>query len=147
MKYILAFFFLWVILSCTGSKNTVITLDNQINSMKKDYHHLKAGENLFDFVDKSIVFDVKIAEIPTQHMMKSSLNNGEKENHEYLDPDTKYKASQIVGYYLPSKVDWPNKKKATIKVYGSLRVMSGKGKGGGTHTEYYLEIDKVEPAE
>jgi hypothetical protein len=29
-------------------------------------------------------------------------------------------------------------------VYGSLHAMSGKGKGGGTHREYYLDLDKVE---
>jgi hypothetical protein len=147
MKYKMVLFFLWGIFSCNGPKNIGKTLDNQLNSMDNEYYHLKAGENLFDFVDKSIVFDAIIAQIPAQHMMKASLNEGEKEKHEYLDPDAKYKGGQIVGYYLPSKVEWPKEKKATIKVYGSLRVMSGKGKGGGTHTEYYLDIDKVELAE
>ena len=147
MKFTIAFLFLWVFLSCNGPKNTVKTSDIQSNSMKKDFHPIKAGENLFDFVDKSIVFDAKIAQFPAQHMMKSSLTEGEQEKHEYLDPDTKYKGGQILGYYFPSKVVWPKEQKATIKVYGSLRVMSAKGKGGGTHTEYYLDIDKVELAE
>jgi hypothetical protein len=132
--------------SCSLLKNSLKSTSANAN-MNKDYYQLKAGEKIFDFVDKPIVFEAKIAQIPAQHMMKASLNDGEKEKHEYLDPDTKYNGGQIVGYYLPSKVVWPKEKKATIKVYGSLRVMSGKGKGGGTHTEYYLDIDKVELAE
>ena len=139
-------FFLGLIVilgSCRLSKNSLTA--NSI--MNKDYYPIKAGENLFDFVDKSIVFDAKIAQFPAQHMMKSSLTEGEQEKHEYLDPDTKYKGGQILGYYFPSKVVWHKEQKATIKVYGSLRVMSAKGKGGGTHTEYYLDIDKVELAE
>jgi hypothetical protein len=80
-------------------------------------------------------------------MMKMSLNDGEEEKHEYLDPDRKYKGNQIVGYFYPSKVKFPENKKAAIKVYGSLKVMKGQGKGGGTHSEYYLDLDKVEALE
>ena len=112
-----------------------------------NYYILNAGESLFDFVDKKICFEAKIAEIPAQHMMKMSLNDVEEEKHEYLDPDPKYKSYQVVGYYFQSKVQFPENKKAAIKVYGSVKTMSGKGKGGGTHTEYYLDLDKVESLE
>jgi hypothetical protein len=115
--------------------------------MYTDYQMLKAGENLSDFVDKKICFDAKISEIPAQHMMKMSLNDGEEEKHEYLDPDSKYNCSQFVGYYYLSKVKFPENKKTTLKVFGSLRMMQGKGKGGGIHTEYYLDLDKVESLE
>jgi hypothetical protein len=61
--------------------------------------------------------------------------------------DSKYNCSQVVGYYYLSKVKFPENKKTTLKVFGSLRMMKGKGKGGGTHTEYYLDLDKVESLE
>lgn len=115
--------------------------------MNNNYHNLSAGEALSNFVNKKICFEAKISEIPAQHMMKISLNQGEKEMHEYLDPDPKYKSNQIVGYYYQNKVQFPENKKAAIKVYGSIQVMSGKGKGDGTHTEYYIDIDKVETLE
>jgi hypothetical protein len=137
---------LFAFCACKSTKVNISESNNK-SSMHTDYQMLKAGENLFDFVDKKICFDAKISEIPAQHMMKMSLNDGEEEKHEYLDPDRKYKGNQIVGYFYPSKVKFPENKKAAIKVYGSLKVMKGQGKGGGTHSEYYLDLDKVEALE
>ena len=141
-------FLLLLFAFCACKSTKVSTIETNIkSSMNMNYYILNAGENLFDFVDKKICFDAKIAEIPAQHMMKMSLNDGEEEKHEYLDPDSKYKGNQIVGYFYPSKVKFPENKKAAIKVYGSLKVMKGQGKGGGTHTEFYLDLDKVEALE
>lgn len=130
----LTFLFFLLILVFCNCKSTKVSISESKNKslMHTDYQILKAGDNLFDFVDKKICFDAKIAEIPAQHMMKMSLNDGEEEKHEYLDPDSKYKGNQIVGYFYPSKVKSPENKKAAIKVYGMLKVMKGQGKGGGT---------------
>jgi hypothetical protein len=145
----IASLFFMLILAFWACNNTKISTgkSNIKSSMNMNYYILKVGENLSDFVDQKICFEAKISEIPAQHMMKMSLNDGEEEKHEYLDPDSKYKGNQIVGYFYPSKVKFPENKKAAIKVYGSLHAMSGKGKGGGTHREYYLDLDKVEALE
>lgn len=144
MKLAFLFLLLTFVFCACKSTNVNISESNIKSSMNMNYYILKAGENLSDFVDKKICFEAKISEIPAQHMMKMSLNDGEEERHEYLDLDSKYKGNQIVGYFYPSKVKFPENKKATIKVYGSLKVMKGQGKGGGTHSEYYLDLDKVE---
>ena len=145
----LATLFLLLLFAFCACKSTKVNISesNNKSSMYTDYQMLKAGENLSDFVDKKICFDAKISEIPAQHMMKMSLNDGEEEKHEYLDPDSKYNCSQVVGYYYLSKVKFPENKKTTLKVFGSLRMLKGKGKGGGIHTEYYLDLDKVESLE
>ena len=141
---IASLFFLLILAFCACKSTKVSSGESNIkSSMNMNYYILKVGENLSDFVDQKICFEAKISEIPAQHMMKMSLNDGEKEKHEYLDPDSKYKGNQIVGYFYPSKVKFPENKKAAIKVYGSLHAISGKGKGGGTHREYYLDLDKV----
>lgn len=31
-----------------------------------------------------------------------------------------------------------------LRVFGTLREVSGAGKGGGQHSEYYIDLDKVE---
>ena len=66
--------------------------------------------------------------------MKGSL---EPESHVYVD----YNNSQVVAYYRDFKLPKDKKK---LKFYGTVSQMSGAGKGGGTHTETYIDLDKVE---
>lgn len=109
-----------------------------------DYHEIKKGESLSKLVDKKVVFNGKISEIPMQHMMRYAppMNeNAEKEEHKYIEP-SELDFFQLVAYYLPSKVQWPAKE--GLRFYGTLGSMSGAGKGGGEHTEIYIILDKVE---
>jgi ABC-type Fe3+/spermidine/putrescine transport system ATPase subunit len=149
---------LFTIFSCTGSRTNINNYDaadtnaNIKSEVKKSeemtneaYYELKSGESILSFIGKKIVFEGKISEIPMQHMMRMSptFQGQESEENEYIEPADKFKGGQIVAYYLPSKVKWPGKKDG-LRFYGTMQKMSGAGKGGGEHTEYYLMLDKVE---
>ena len=149
---------LFTMFSCTGSKINSNRNDNAAANEKirsevrksdemtnEEYYELKSGESIFSFVAKKIVFEGKISVIPMQHMMRYSppFEGQEAEKNEYIESADKFKGGQIVAYYLPSKVKWPAKKEG-LRFYGTMQKMSGAGKGGGEHTEYYLMLDKVE---
>lgn len=115
-----------------------------------NYHPLSKTEKLSDFDGKKVSFEGKISTIIMQHMMKGGPmpfgeeDDHEKEKHQYLSPLESYAFGEIVGYYFPSKVSWPKADKLIF--YGTIGSISGAGKGGGTHTEYYIDLDKVEAA-
>ncbi len=109
------------------------------------YYTMTDAENIADFAGKKVRFQASLAEIPMAHMMRPSLNLSSKEEHLYLDPLPKYGFGQIVAYF---KVDSFQRNmiraNRTYWVSGTVGSVSGAGKGGGTHTEYYLELEGVE---
>jgi hypothetical protein len=142
VAYLWASLFLVSIVSC---KSTISTSQSQNMSKTVNDHpyvEITEGKSVVNFVDRKVWFTGKESTIIYQHMMKSpGLNaSGErlKEDHAYIDYNN---GGQIVAYY--HDISFPEDK-AVHKFYGTIRSMSGAGKGGGTHTEYYLMLDKVE---
>ena len=158
IKWISLCLIVFTMLSCTASKKTVSvevvetpkTEDCKITHKKylkgsTAYLELLPGDNITAFKDQEITFYGKISDMPMQHMMRSSpaFDDVEPEKHKYIEPSSNYKGGQIVAYYLESKVKWPEKKDE-LRFFGTIKSMSGAGKGGGEHTEYYLMLDAVE---
>ncbi len=84
-----------------------------------------------------IAISGKVSQFPLQHMMKFSMT---EEQHVYIDmPDGR----QIVGYYDAAKIKIDLKDTKKYLFIGKLNKMSGAGKGGGTHTEYYLDLKEM----
>ena len=69
-------------------------------------------------------------------MMKGSFAG--EEQHIYIDYND---GKQLVGYYTTLKI--PNDSNEHI-FSGRVSKISGAGKGGGTHTEYYLDLEKID---
>jgi len=136
MRTILISFFslLLLIISACGTTSTTSNTTNV--SENNSYTKLPANKSVISFVGKKISLVGKKSEMVHQHMMKGSLDG--KEKHIYIDYND---GNQIVGYYSGFTI--PDDKK-THTFYGTVDKMSGAGKGGGTHTEYYIDLDKVE---
>jgi hypothetical protein len=140
MKYLalhLCFFFCisTTYIACTSSVNTT-------NSKTADtkYQHLSKNKSIKGFVDKAVCIEGTESIEINQHMMKPyfSLEGEVEEKHLYVDYNN---GQQIVVYY--KNINLPEDQKKH-KFYGTVREMSGAGKGGKMHTEYYLDLDKVE---
>jgi hypothetical protein len=140
MKYLilnLCFFFCisTTYIACSSSVNTTSTTRTDSN-----YQLLSIDKSIKDYVDQKIYLEGTESLEINQHMMKTSFSlEGEaEEKHLYIDYNN---GQQIVGYYKNIRLPKDQKKH---KFYGTARKMSGAGKGGGTFTEYYLDLDKVE---
>ncbi len=110
-----------------------------------DYYKVNSKDKITSLENKKVVFKAKVSNMPTLHMMRFSPPGQEREEHKYIDTSDDLLLGQFVAYYLPSKVKWPISE-GSILIYGTIQSMSGAGKGGGTHTEYYIIVDKVEIA-
>lgn len=140
------------ILSCMAffaCNSTKSNGNSKSTAMDSAYHSLSKTDKLTAFEGKKVSFEGVISTIIMQHMMKGSPmpfgeEDAEQETHKYITPPDDYAFGEIVGYYFPSKVSWPEAEKFIF--YGTVESMSGAGKGGGTHTEYYIDLDKVEAA-
>ncbi len=145
---VFSFLLIGLFISCNAQKNTGGTNEdkNEENAKPNDYRLLGEKESIAKFVGEKIIIDGELGKMPYQHMMKMSPppGMGEPEEHDYFDPLEKYGIGQLVVYYHPQKVKWPRNSKKIIRVHGTVRSMSGAGKGGGEHTEYYIDADKVE---
>lgn len=134
--YLLLFFCLsTTYMACSSSNNT--TNDKTSTS---NYQHLSKDKSVKDFVEQQIWLEGTESTEVHQHMMKSSFSlEGEAaEKHLYVDYNN---GKQIAAYYKNIKIP---KDQKVHKFFGTVQKMSGAGKGGGTHTEYYLDLDKVE---
>jgi hypothetical protein len=146
MKRVTVLFLAAILLgACNAPKPTSGTIAETVKiekNMKEEYHSLTETDRLSNFMDKKVCFEGKIATMIHQHMMRGSFD-GKQQEH-YFDPLEKYSFGQMVVYYSPEKVIWPEDKEKQVKIYGTVGEVSGAGKGGGTHSEYYLDVDKVE---
>jgi hypothetical protein len=139
MKYLtlnllLSFCLSTTYMACISSKNT--TNDNTSTS---NYQHLSKDKSIKGFVEQQIWLEGTESTEVRQHMMKSSFSlEGAAEQHLYVDYND---GQQMVAYYKSIKIP---KDQKVHKFFGTVQKMSGAGKGGGTHTEYYLDLDKVE---
>lgn len=130
---ILLYSFIFSITACHPSSNTT-TSNNQT------YQQLALDQSIKKYVGQQVWLEGKQSRVISQHMMKGTLAlEGEsKEEHIYIDYHV---GQQIVAYYKDINVPNDNKKH---KFYGTIQSITGAGKGGGTHTEYYMDLDKVE---
>ncbi len=135
---------------CSAQKNNTVENEPQNTEKMKDYIDWTKIPKGKSWIDQKVVFEGKISTMPHQHMMKGSFD-GEEQNI-YIDPTEQYNYSQIVGYYreLSLKMDNTAKNaldkgsKAIFRFYGTIGEVSGAGKGGGTHSEYYIDLEKME---
>lgn len=135
---------LMLFVSCNTPKNNNTNKTTTDNMKQTDeYHTLTEKDKLSAFVGKKVSFEGKISDMIHQHMMKGMPPNS-GEDHQYIDPLEKYSFGQMVVYYKTGKIEWSEDKSKIIRIYGTVREMSGPGKGGGTHQEIYVDADKVE---
>jgi hypothetical protein len=110
-----------------------------------DYIILQENDSLSDYVDRSVVLEGTLAEIPLQHMMRSSPDRAE--SHFYFNPDERYNIGQLVAYYRNDTLQFDRDRfeGRTFTLYGTVGVISGAGKGKtGTHVEHFILVDRVE---
>lgn len=133
---IILYLFLLSTIACHSSNNTTsnTTIDQQA------YQELSKDQPIKVYVGQKVWLIGKQSKAIYQHMMKGSiaLEGESKEEHIYIDYHV---GQQIVAYYKDINVPKGQKK---YKFYGTIQSMTGAGKGGGTHTEYYINLDKVE---
>lgn len=147
IKNLLSLFIMLITMSFFACNSTQKTSSDTDNANSKptpgqDYIEFLTDASITEYEGKKIWFVGKEAEMVYQHMMKSSpMVEGDEDPEKHIYIDYNNKGGQIVGYYRNFKIP---KGQTSIKFYGTVYSMSGAGKGGGTHTEYYLILDKVE---
>lgn len=149
MRYLWLFSLLGIFACSTSKSNTPQEVDK--NTEKKgEYIAWEKLTKREDWIGQKVVFEGKVAKIPHQHMMKGNFDGTEK--NVYIDPLEKYNYAQIVGYYKELSLDMDNAAKNALdkgnetvfRFYGTIGKLSGAGKGGGTHAEYYIDLDKMQ---
>lgn len=127
-------------LNFTGcrSRKASTTTEMTTTEMQETYTELKPGMSITAHVGQNIWVMGKESNIIMQHMMKGSL--GGIEQHFYLDY---HNGAQIVAYHKGLSIPDDGKEH---KFYGTVGSMKGPGKNSkaGDHTEYYLDVHKVE---
>lgn len=115
---------------------TATTTTTTSTTSSASYPLLSPNQSIADFVGQSIRIKGKISSSIYQHMMKGSFAG--EEQHIYIDYNN---GKQLVGYYTTLNV--PNDTNEHI-FSGRVSKISGAGKGGGTHTEYYIDLEKID---
>lgn len=102
-----------------------------------EYVQLKKKNDPEELVGKKVTFVATRCSFEYQHMLKMTT---EVEKYFCIEAD---EVGQILAYYTP---DIPVKSAENLRfrVFGTVGKVSGAGKGGGTHTEYFLDLDNVE---
>ena len=88
-----------------------------------------------------IAIEGEIATAIHQHMMKVSMESNDE--HLYIDV-LDSEGQQLVGYYNPTTIGIVPDDTKRHYFLGTLHSISGAGKGGGTHTEWYIDLDRIE---
>lgn len=105
-----------------------------------NYMELDTDMALSDYVGQKIWIEGTIANASDvhEHMMKGASPFGDAEKYVFINYNN---GEQTTGYYTTITVA---EDAQTHKFYGSVDKISGAGKGGENHTEYYLNLEKVE---
>ena len=110
-----------------------------------EYELFPAGAKLSEYVGKKIYFKARVCDFEMQHMLRSSLD--ETSEHFCIDQtggNGKY-AFQILAYTDQAGMKMVEKCTGKVfTIYGTIDSITGAGQGGGEHTEYYLEFDKLD---
>lgn len=107
-----------------------------------DYNELPKNATLENWVGQKVTFVATPCSMEYQHLLKSSLDG----TPSYICIESE-SSGQILAYYEKGKeknVQIENAQNLRFRVFGTINKISGAGKGGGTHTEYYLDLDNVE---
>lgn len=104
-----------------------------------DFMELSSDMPISDYVGQKIWISGAITppEKTMEHMMKSSVP-GQEELNVCIDFN---EGEQVIGYYANITIPKDN---ASHKFYGTVDKISGPGKGGENHTEYFINLVKVE---
>ena len=106
-----------------------------------EYELLPKNTNLNRYIGKKIYFKAQFCEFEMQHMLRFTLN----EANQHFCIDQINDDFQMLAYTDQSKIEKIKKYDGKVfTIYGTLNSIAGAGKGGGEHTEYYLEFDKLE---
>lgn len=116
----------------TSSAESIAAFD------KDAYLELDQDMYMEEYQGQKVWLKGKITQQPMQHMMKNSPPFGEPEKYQTIDFNG---GEQTVVYY--TNIEFPMDDQEH-KYFGSIDKISGAGKGGGTHTEYFLNLDRVE---
>lgn len=105
-----------------------------------DYLELDADMNLGDYLGQKVRIEGTIADPRTvdQHMMKSAPPFGEPEKHVFINYNN---GEQTTAYYKNLSIP---ENDAVHYFYGTVGKISGPGKGGGSYTEFYIDVEKVD---
>jgi hypothetical protein len=126
MKKIVLCCFIVIFAACTPTSNSLNT---------EGYTELKADASLKDYKGEKVYFKAEICEFEMQHMLAGM------KDYVCIDwVDDKGETVRQMLAYTDLKVE----KDGVFVAFGTLGSVSGAGKGGGMHTEYYLDLDKVE---
>lgn len=142
--------FILLMMACTPAKDIQkdgAAAEKQVKPIEKIYTPITIEADFVDFVDKNVQFQARVCNFEMQHMLVSSMGDS-RSTYICMDRvDEKGKMiNQLLAYtkeraaYLSQVSTFKNKR---FSVFGKLKVASGAGKGGGTHKEYYLELDKI----
>lgn len=108
------------------------------NSEDSEYMQLDADMPISDYVGQKIWIEGNISTDPMQHMMKEAVPFGDAEEHLYI---TYNDGEETVGYYTNLEIPTDNQ---NHRFYGTVDKISGAGKGGDMHTEYFINLEKIE---
>jgi len=105
-----------------------------------DYIPLPPNQSISGYVGKAIWFEGRRSAMIRQHMMKGPGPVAEyEEQHCYID----YHGDHQTVVYYTKDIEVPKDDKMH-KFYGIVDKIRGAGKGGNPHTEYFLNLHKVE---
>lgn len=133
MKQLILLSIICIFVMCSP-KTTVQQNATTVN--KNNYEELSDDAKLSSYVDKKVTFLASRCKMEYQHMLKLSIDG----TPSYICLDAE--VGQLLAYYQ-IEPNMENREKE-FRVYGTVGTISGAGKGGGTHTEYYLDLDAVE---
>lgn len=102
-----------------------------------DYEDLPSKAKLENYVGKKVTFVAARCKMEYQHMLKLSIDG----TPAYICLDAEI--GQLLAYYK-TKEAIKNSDNIRFRVFGTIGKITGAGKGGGIHTEYYLDLDYVE---
>lgn len=127
---------LWTSTSCSIPQNTAAVTPATVQP--SHYIALRPNQSIQDFVGQRIWIEGELSNIIHQHMMKGGLNGTPP--YVYVDY---HNDRQLVAYFEKG-LEPPTKMGKSYRFYGVVNSISGAGKGGGTYTEYYLDVLRVE---
>jgi len=124
----------------TNEETTTEETSSTDDATSGDYLAIDMDMAIGNYIGEQVMIKGKIAATPMQHLMKPEDPFGqEEEKHTFISYNN---GEEIVGYYKAA-VTVPNDD-AAHTFYGTVDKVSGAGKGGGMHTEYYLNLEKVD---
>jgi hypothetical protein len=127
-------FWLFLLPNCSPQK-PVTSAKSGENS---DYVYLETKSDAERWIDQKVAFRATVCRFENEHLIRPSFDG----NEAYICLDNAV-FGQILAYHA-SNFDKKPTEKSEFLVYGRFAKTTGAGKGGGMHTEYFLEMDKAE---